>query len=261
MNRCLFSRMAHSKRAIQLRRERRHAGFSLIELMIAVGIGLFLLAGMLAIIFTLRNSFTTQDNVSRVQESQRFALTVLDTTVRATGYFTNPTTTTATTALPAAATANPDGTKFAVAQVITGTAGTSPASDTLNVRFQTATGDGLMDCLGDTNTTGSPVVWSNSFAVDATNRQLTCAVSVNGGTPGTPSVLVDNVSSMTVLYGVDTDGDGSVDTYMPFASVASTMTVLSVKISIVLMDLVNSTPTSPKVLPALVHIVSLMNVP
>ncbi|MGS0741685.1 PilW family protein [Glaciimonas sp. GG7] len=237
------------------------SGFSLIELMIAIAVSLFLLAAMIAIVLTLRNSFGTQDAQSRVQESQRFALTVLDNTVRASGYYTNPTTTTANNALPAASTANPDGTTFAMAQGISGTSGSGNASDTLNIRFQTASGDGLMDCLGDTNTSGSAVAWSNSFAVNAAN-QLTCAVSINGGTPGTASILVDNVSSMKVLYGVDTTGVGSTDTYLSASAVTTGgywPVVQSVQVQINFVDLVNSTATTTKILPVMVHMINLMN--
>ena len=68
--------------------ERPHqCGFSLIELMIAIAIGLFLCSGMLAIVLSMRIGFKTQDGLTRMQENARFVLTVMDTTVHNAGYF------------------------------------------------------------------------------------------------------------------------------------------------------------------------------
>lgn len=245
-----------------MRKKTRAAGFSLVELMIALVIALFIILGMIGIVFTMKGSFTTQDNLSRMQESERFVLTVLDNTVRAAGYFANPTTTSASNALPATGTPNPDGTTFAAGQGIAATTGAT--SDTFNIRFQSASGDGLMNCLGDTNTVaGTTTVWSNSFAVNASN-QLTCTVSTDGGTPGTPVVLVDNVSAVKVLYGVDTDGDGSADTYLSSTDVTTKNVwpaVLSVQVKITFVDLINSTTGKTVSLPALMHTINLMNKP
>ncbi|MQQ99797.1 PilW family protein [Glaciimonas soli] len=253
---------SHSRptRNIPMRKKNpKTSGFTLIELMIAITIGLFMIAGMIAIVISMKGSFNTQGQLSNVQDSQRFSLTVLDNTIRTAGYFPNPTSILSAAALPATSTANPDGTTFAAAQGIVGTTGTSPASDTINVRFQSASGDGLMDCQGDTNTSGSSVIWTNSFAINAAN-QLTCVVSVNGGTPGTPSVLVDNVASISVLYGVNTINKvNSVDTYLPASAVANWAQVMSTQITITFLDLVNATPTKAPTLPPLVHTISLMS--
>lgn len=240
----------------------RH-GFSLIELLIAIFITLFLVAGMLGIIVSMRGSFTTQDQLERMQESQRFALTVLDNTIRNAGFFPNPTVTTSVTAFPAPPTANPDGTTFAAAQSISGKTGSGTASDTLNVRFQTASGDGLMNCVGDTNTSGAAITWTNSFTVNASN-QLVCEVSTNGGTAAAAVVLVDNVASMKIVYGVDTNADGSADKYVAAEAIGTAPAwtdVNSVRLQITFRDLINSKTSTPVSLPALSHTISLMNKP
>ena len=119
-----------------------------------------------------------------------------------------------------------------------------------------------MTCQGDTNTSGGNVTWTNSFAVNAQN-QLTCTVSVNGAAPGTPAVLTDNVSAISILYGVDTDTDSSVDRYMTATDVTLGgywNAIYSVQMTITFYDLVNSTPTAPVNLPkTLRHTFSLMN--
>jgi type IV pilus assembly protein PilW len=234
-------------------------GFTLIELMVAITIGLFIVSGIGAILVSMRTSFKAQDGLTQMQENARFLLTVLDTTVHNGGYFTDTVNVKADTALPAPASSNADGTTFAAAQFITGTSGTS---DTIDVRFQTATGDGLMNCNGDTNTSGANAVYTNSFAVNGSG-QLTCAVATNGGLPAAAEILIDNVSTMKILYGVDTDGDGSVDTYKPASAITTTAmwnAVGSVQLTLTMKDLVNSTPTTSVNLPkTLMHTINLMN--
>ncbi|MFZ6648995.1 PilW family protein [Undibacterium sp. TJN25] len=237
------------------------AGFGLIELMIAIVISLFIVLGMVGIVVSMKGSFSTQDSLTRMQESERFTLSVLDNTIRVTGYYANPTAVTAAGALPLTSNANPDGTTYAAAQGISATTGAQ--SDTVNVRFQSANGDGLMNCLGDTNTSLPTTVWSNSFAVNA-SKQLTCTVATDGGAPGTATVLVDNVSAIKVLYGVDTDADGSSDTYLSSSDITAKNywpAVISVQIKISFIDLINSTTGKTVSLPPLLHTINLMNKP
>jgi type IV pilus assembly protein PilW len=243
----------------------RQGGFSLIELMIAITMGLFLVIGIVGLVISFSSTFRTQDKLTQSQEAERFLLSVLDTTVHTAGYFADPVTDTATTALPATSTANPDGTVFAATQFISGTTSSATAGDTLDVRFQSAGGDTLMNCQGDTNTGSSStkVVWTNSFVVN-TSGQLTCAVATNGGTPGAALVLADNVTSMKVMYGVDTDSDdlSSADTYMDAAAVTAGnlwLKVVSVRLTITMKDLVSSTSTTVGNLAPITHTISLLN--
>ena len=194
----------------------RQAGFSLVELMVAITIALFIALGLSVLYVNMKTTFNSQDQMSQLQDGQRLAVTMLTTTVQSAGYFPNPLSTTLVAALPASVTANADGTTFAAGQGISGTgASGSAGSHTVDVRYQTASGDGLMNCQGGNNTSGAAKIWVNSFAVDAAN-ELTCAV--NGGAS---VALVGNVAKMTVLYGVDTDGDGFTDTYLDAATVTS----------------------------------------
>ncbi|MGI4936948.1 MAG: PilW family protein, partial [Janthinobacterium lividum] len=193
-------------------------------------------------------------------------LTVLGTTIHNAGFFSDPVNNTLLTALPASSGATADGSGFAAGQFISGTtaSGSGSGSDTLNLRYQTASGDGIMSCLGDTNTSGAPVVWTNSFAINAAS-QLTCAVGQNGAATGTAAVLTDNVAAMRVLYGVDTAGSGSADTYLDAAAVSASgawSKVYSVQLVLTFHDSVNSTTTTQVNLPkTLRHTFYLMNQP
>lgn len=238
------------------------AGFTLIELMVAIAIALFIVAGLSVLFVNLKTTFTSQDQQAQVQDSQRLAVTMLTTTIQSAGYFTDPLNNTQVGALPASVLNNPDGTSFAAAQGIGGTSGAAGAagtSDTLNVRFQTAIGDGIMNCLGGSNPSSAtgPVVWVNSFAVNASN-ELTCAV--NGGSA---VALVSNVAQINLLYGVDTTGDGTTDTYLSANAITTANlwgNVHSAQLTVRFVNLMNASAGTVTALPQpWVQSISLMN--
>ncbi len=66
-------------------RGRQH-GFSLVELLVALTIGLFLVAGILYIYLSTRVSYSTNDAAARVQEDARFAMERLTRDIRMAGY-------------------------------------------------------------------------------------------------------------------------------------------------------------------------------
>jgi type IV pilus assembly protein PilW len=105
--------------------------------------------------------------------------------------------------------------QFAAGQGVAGTSGASGASDTLGVRFVSASGDGLMNCQGSVNTGGSNLLVTNVFTINA-SKQLQCAVNGND-----PVVLVNNVAAMTVLYGTDSSASGNIDKYLSAADVTT----------------------------------------
>ncbi|MDO6513886.1 MULTISPECIES: PilW family protein [Neptuniibacter] len=61
-------------------------GFSLIELMIALVLGLFLIGGVISVFMGSSRSFNSNEALSRVQENGRFALELIAQDVRNTGY-------------------------------------------------------------------------------------------------------------------------------------------------------------------------------
>lgn len=62
-------------------------GLSLIEIMIALFIGLFLLLGLYQIFISTKQSYRLADGQSRLQENARFALETLNHDIRLAGYF------------------------------------------------------------------------------------------------------------------------------------------------------------------------------
>ncbi len=193
----------------QVRRVHRQHGTSLIEILIAMVIGLFILGAVAVVFVNMQKTFTSQDQLAQLQDNQRLAQTILTNTVQSAGYFPDPKVNTQLTALTGASGV------VAPGQVISGTSGAGTSSDTLTTQFATASGDGVMNCLGQSNTGGSQLVYVNTLSVNA-NNELQCAV--NGQAPVS---LVSGVSSLTVLYGTDTDNDGNNDSYLTATQVAA----------------------------------------
>ena len=64
----------------------KQKGFSLIELMVSITIGLILLAGVLSIFFSSRVTFSTNERTARLQENGRVALDLVTHDIRSAGY-------------------------------------------------------------------------------------------------------------------------------------------------------------------------------
>ena len=62
-------------------------GLSLIELMIAVVLGIFITGGMIQLFVNSSQSYRVQENLSRVQENGRFAMNFITRDIRQAGYF------------------------------------------------------------------------------------------------------------------------------------------------------------------------------
>lgn len=183
---------------------RNTRGFTLPELMVALLIGLFLLGALLIVVQDNRRTFSSQNQLSQLQDSERLAMSLLTDVVQSTGYFPNPVLTTMGASLPAQG-------AMAAGQPITGTYNAAPPGDTLTLRFATNSGDGIGNCSGGSNTSGAVQTYTNVFSVvvnAAGVSQLVCTMN------GTVYPLVNNVTNLSVLYGVSTAGNTNVDTYM-----------------------------------------------
>lgn len=78
--------MTHAFRQRTFVAPRAPRGFSLVEIMVALVISAFLVAGSLAVFMQGRNSARTSDAASRVQETLRYALDTIEPDVRMAGF-------------------------------------------------------------------------------------------------------------------------------------------------------------------------------
>lgn len=65
----------------------RFAGMTLVELMVALAIGSFLLLGAVTVFMQGRSTFRTNENVARLQENARFVLDAIEPDIRMAHYF------------------------------------------------------------------------------------------------------------------------------------------------------------------------------
>jgi len=65
-------------------------GFTLIELMIALLIGVFLLGALLTIVQTNRTVFGDQNKMAQLQDGERMAMTMMADVIQSAGYFPQP---------------------------------------------------------------------------------------------------------------------------------------------------------------------------
>lgn len=68
------------------RSRKRQRGLTLVEILVALTIGLVLLAGIIQIFISSKQTYRTQDALSRVQENARFAFELLGRDVRMAGF-------------------------------------------------------------------------------------------------------------------------------------------------------------------------------
>jgi type IV pilus assembly protein PilW len=194
----------------------KQRGMTLTELMVAIGIGLFLTVVVANVFLSSRRTFATTDGLSRMQENMRYAYNLMSRTVHLTGYKTAPNSVTSSVFA---------GPNFAVNGVDGG--GTAP--DALTVRYQGSSNGGgaadgtIVDCAG--NHVAGGVMATNAFTI-AAGANGANALFCNG------AEILPDVENMQVLYGEDTNSDLVADRYVEVGSLGSLDSVVSVRIAL-----------------------------
>jgi type IV pilus assembly protein PilW len=200
----------------------RQRGFTLIELMIAITVALFLIIGLLFMVQSTRDAFGNQNLLAQLQDDERLVMTFMAEVVESAGYFPNPQTNVYTTVFPVTTTAPVFATP---GQSVFGISGATATGDSVTIRYAALQNDNVFNCMGLKNTTVTPYdVFVNTFAVQliAGNPTLVCTVS-SSIIAATPVALVNGVQNLTILYGVQrsTAGTGScADTYLKASEMA-----------------------------------------
>lgn len=230
--------MSHLKHTCEER------GFTLVELMVSITIGL-----LIALVVTQAyvNGAATQRNqsdITRLQESSRFAFDTLSHAVRKAGYknpqapgdgFCGTSEARLVGTNDAATFTDPSGTTFTILN----------SSDILRVRYygegllsSPFTADGsMLDCRGNSipANTITPVediyfVATSNDPFDNNEPALFCYTS---NTPGTSVPITPGIESLQVLYGDDSNADDTINRYVPAGSVSTMNNVRSVMLSVV----------------------------
>ncbi len=249
-----------------LRARSKSGGFTLVELMIALLIGLFLTGGLLTLVFAMRRSTTTQSGLSQLQDDQRMGMSILTNAVQSAGYFPNPYANTAATFFLPTSVAP----LFASGQSITGTHTSATVPDSLTVRFTTAGSatplvkDNTINCAGQTSTTQT--TWTNTFNIDTVNQVLQCVLS-DGVNPATTLNLVTGVTNLQVQYGVPTQSTtpaSSADSYITADLVTAGnlwSKVVSVKVTLTYVNPLKNQPGQATIGPTInfTRVITVMN--
>jgi type IV pilus assembly protein PilW len=206
-----------------MQRIRQH-GFTMVELMVAMTLGLLIVLVVAQVFLSSKDSYTAVEQLSRLQENARYSLGQMARVIRTAGYITDPNAS--------------RGTVFpSTAMAVDGTEGVSGASDSITVRFQgsgTPTADGTaLDCLGNQIAGGNVSVNRYYVATGANgSNSLFCDNTGSVGPAAAAVELVPNVQNMQVLYGEDTNADSAANYYVNRTSVVTADNIVSVRISI-----------------------------
>lgn len=216
----------------------RQRGMTLIEIMIAMVIGLALMAGLAQVFVSGRSSYNLQERMGDLQENGRFSLFFLQRDIRLAGYPKNDASVTAfiTTGTAGTVTAN----------------GTGTASDVIAISYRTpklkvpapSTPDPLfVNCLG-TQLRPDTLVTATYFLQNQNGRlSLMCRVVSTADSTGTQTTesqpMLEGIENMQIQYGVDADasnseadGYGYADFYTNASGVTNWGAVVSVRVSV-----------------------------
>ena len=217
---------------------RRQAGFTIVEMMVGLAIGLFISIGFATTFVSMKTSFNSQDKLAQLQDNERLAMTILSGSVQQAGYYPSPL---GTGSAAIVASADSDFGAMSASQALTGNDSSSKGVSLSTAYASSGSGDGLLDCLGESLSSGASV--RNIFFVDSATQTLQCQVELNGVTTSpTKATLVSGVSSMTVLYGV---GNPNVTGYYSAANVSDWSTVRAVRITLNFVDPNDTTHSIP----------------
>ena len=221
-------------------------GFTIVEFMVAVAIGLIISLVIGQVFVGSRQSFNSQDDAARMQETMRYASQILTRTIRLSGYRNNSgldpngifpkASTPAITGADNVATA---GLPFGTDPVAPTASAPVVAPDTISVRYQgsgtgTAADGTIVDCIGSSIDFG--FMASNTFGIrpvtkpDGTlSSSLFCSTD-SGATWPAANELIADVDNMQILYGIDTDNDGAANAYVRITDVADIDTIVGVRV-------------------------------
>lgn len=209
----------------------RQQGLSLIELMIALALGLILTLAVTQIFIASRHTYSVVTGQSETSENGRVASFLLRRALQEAGYWD-------TWGNPDAQKLFPAASSMAQGVVVTGTNDDGlNSSDTITLRFTGAADGGIESCLGNAPGNNSIVVERYYLKSPGTGLEpeLMCDATITNlnGTTTTAKVsqpLIEGVENMQILYGIG--NATSVTQYVKAGDVADWTKVRSIKFAI-----------------------------
>jgi type IV pilus assembly protein PilW len=170
-------------------------GYTLVELMVAITIAVFLLAGLFNILQQTRNTSNQTTGLSQLQDDERVAMSLLTNVIEHAGYAPEANASGQTLMIA-------DGTYAYAGQAFIGSLN-APYGEKVIVRSVLGATDGSLDCLGKANATGADQVYKATLSVglDSSDNSVKLYCSSNNGVTAEP--LVGNIVSITFQYAVN----------------------------------------------------------
>lgn len=199
------------------------AGFSLVELMVALSLGLFLLLGLIQAFIGNRISYRMHEAVSRVQENGRFSMEIIGRQIRMAGFRAQPLASAPLAAIEGRNNVTGGGDSQAL-----------PGTDKLVLRYQGAADGSTVDCAGNSINAGAEVV---AVLLVNEDRSLRCAVSPSDIDKAVGVPLLNGVSDMQLLFGErQTDHSGTPPAqryrYLTAGQVSDWSNIVSVRVDL-----------------------------
>ena len=208
---------------------RRQSGLTLIELMVAMTLGMILTLAIGQIFMSSRLTSTSTNENARMQENARFALAMLERELRMAGFKRNGSTGTFTVAAAAIAVAEGAGMN---------------SSDEFTVRFFGSDGtvvgtadNTVINCIGEAASLNQAVVDTFYIAAGAGGEpSLFCrSIRPSDTTVTTNTELINGIESMQILVGEDTNSDKTADRYLgPGDGSLNISNAVAVKVSLLI---------------------------
>lgn len=234
----------------------RQQGLTIVELMVAMAIGLLIGLVVFASYMSGIGTQRAQTDLTRLEESARFGFDLLSRSIRRAGFRD-----TLTVYPPTYPATQPRAQEFCstetagsairatndAATVDLGsgvTANVLNDSDTITVRYygqdnaaHNAADGVVLDCLGNAVRRGTLIQDTIYVAADATNDNeptLFCSTDNPAAPAGSKNLpLIPGVESMQLLYAEDTEGDTIPNRYVPFNKIANPDDIRGVVVSLI----------------------------
>lgn len=206
--------------------KRKQDGFSLIELLIAMFIGLFLLAGITSSYLYSKKTSIERDQYSLLEDNGRIAIELMSRTLEHTGYTSSigaPLVNKFITGAVTSRVCPGGGNSVLNTGIFQTTSNDDTDGDRIGIVYL-GDGDISSDCTGATlpaNCQVSPLTTTetasiyNFFFLNKANDTLMCA----GSRDSTAQVMAEGIENLQILYGIDANEDKAVDRYVNAADV------------------------------------------
>lgn len=241
---------------------RQQSGLSMIELMVALLLGMILMTGIIQVFLASKQTYNTNEAMARMQENGRFALEFISRSARLAGYAEPIYLGDAPLPIVRPACAGQPGTLPATPPCSTNGGGNG--SDSIGFILRPPVIDGARrDCIGNNlDDPGTPAklidandLIINEFSISNNNGEsaLSCRTYAYDSTTGAGKwtagpgfqPLIDGIDRLQILYGISTEGDSrSANEYVSADRVGNNLSdwqkVRSVRVSVLANSLVTT---------------------